>query len=115
MILYLSYVTANDTTVFSLKPSNPQQDTDVDDGSACVLASVCAWQLNVSQGHEQQHGLCPSSSCGSCEDVWVGEQRIVYILGSTSLVDTVEYILLNTNFSDTFNDNQFIHVYSLLV
>jgi len=22
--------------VFSLKPSNPQQDTDVDDGSPCV-------------------------------------------------------------------------------
>jgi len=91
----------------------------VDDGSPSVLASLCAWQLNVSQGHEQQHGLRPLSSCGSCVDVWVGEQRIVYILGNTSLVDTLmEYIPLNTNvtnLSNTFNDNQFIHVYSLLV
>jgi len=78
--------------IFSLKPSNRQQDTDVDDGSPCVVASLCAWQLNISQGHEQQHGLCPLSSFDRCVDVWVGEQRIAYILGSTSLVDTlVEY------------------------
>jgi len=88
----------------------------VDDGSPYVVASLCAWQLNISQGHEQQHGLCPLSSFDRCVDVWVGEQRIVYILGSTSLVDTLlEDIPLNAVVSHTFNNNQFIHVYSVLV